>query len=165
MEQGSGRTALLLLVVVILAACALLYDGDLNRQAPGFSLPETYGGRVGSDSYRGRPVLLVFWTTSCGICRSELPRLSQLAPEFRGRGIDVVTIHLGDGGDAREFLRSNRVALTALVDAEGTVGQAYHVSGVPKMVLVGADGKIKRTKMGMAGEAELREWMETVGHS
>ena len=30
------------------------------------------------------------------------------------------------------------------------------------MVLIAADGKIKRTKAGMADESELREWMEAV---
>jgi peroxiredoxin len=85
-----------------------------------------------------------------------------VAPDFRSKGIGVVAIHLGGADDARDFMRSNHIALTSLVDTEGVVGQAYHVSGVPKMVLIGADGKIKRTKAGMADESELREWMEAV---
>jgi peroxiredoxin len=162
-QQATG--AVLLCAAAIIGGLYLTRDADLNRPAPGFSLPETYGGSVGLESYRGRPVLLVFWTTSCGICRRELPAVSRVAPEFRSKGIGVVAIHLGGGDDVRDFMSSNHIALTSLVDTEGAVGQAYHVSGVPKMVLIGADGKIKRTKAGMANESELREWMDAAGAS
>jgi hypothetical protein len=37
--------------------------------------------------------------------------------------------------------------------------------GVPKLVLIGSDGKIKSTKAGMAGESELRGWMNGAGGS
>lgn len=92
-------------------------------------------------------------------CREELPLLSQSAPELRRKGIAVVTIHLGDADDARGYLRSSHIDLTSLVDAEGRVGHAYRASGIPKLVLVGADGKIARTKSGMAMRVSLREWM------
>ena len=160
-QQATG--AVLLCAAAIIGGLYLTGDAELNQPAPGFFLPETSGGRVGFESYRGRPVLLVFWATSCGICRRELPAVSRVAPEFRSKGIGVVAIHLGGADDVRDFMRSNHIALTSLVDAEGVVGQAYHVSGVPKMVLIGADGKIKRTKAGMAEESELREWMEAAG--
>ena len=160
-QQATG--AVLLCAAAIFGGLYLTRDAELNQPAPGFSLPEAYGGSVGLESYRGRPVLLVFWTTSCGICRKELPAVSRVAPEFRGKGIGVVAIHLGGADEVGDFMRSNHVALTSLVDAEGVVGQAYHVSGVPKMVLIGADGKIKRTKAGMAEESELREWMGGAG--
>jgi peroxiredoxin len=162
-QQATG--AVLLCAVAIFGGLYLTRDAELNQPAPGFSLPETYGGSVGFESYRGHPVLLVFWTTSCGICRRELPAVSHVAPEFRSKGIGVVAIHLGGADDVRDFMRSNHIALTSLVDAEGVVGQAYRVSGVPKMVLIRADGKIKRTKAGMADESELREWIEAAGAS
>ena len=159
-QQSTG--AVLLCAAAIFGGLLLTRDSELNQLAPAFSLPETYGGSVGFESYRGRPVLLVFWTTSCGICRRELPAVSHVAPEFRSKGIGVVAIHLGGADDVRDFMGSNHIALTSLVDSEGVVGQAYHVSGVPKMVLIGADGKIKRTKAGMVNGSELREWIEAV---
>jgi peroxiredoxin len=163
MAQSSGKA--LLFCATVIAGIYFTYDASINQPAPAFSLPETYGGRVDLESYRGRPVLLLFWMASCGICRSELPLVRDLSPEFRDKGVAVVTIHLGGGDDAREYLRSNHIDLTALVDAEGAVGQAYHVSGVPKLVLIGSDGKIKRSRAGMTGPGILREWMAEVSSS
>jgi peroxiredoxin len=162
MAQQSSA-GFLLFVAAIFAGVYLTRDAGLNQQAPAFSLPETYGGRVDLESFRGRPVLLVFWTTSCGICRRELPLVSQLAPEFRSKGIAVVAIHLGGADDARDYMRSNHIEMTSLVDSEGAVGRAYRVSGVPKLVLIGNDGRIKRTENGMADESVLREWIDESG--
>ena len=159
-QQSTG--AALVFALAIFGGLYLTRDAELGRQAPDFFLPETSGGHVGLESYRGQPLLLVFWTTSCGICRRELPAMSQMAPEFRSKGIAVVAIHLGEAEDVRDFMQSNHIALTSLVDAEGLVGQAYRVGGVPKLVLIGTDGKIKRTKAGMADESELREWMDAL---
>ncbi len=155
-----SRAGFLLFVAAVFAGVYLTRDASLNQQAPAFSLPETYGGRVDLESFRGRPVVLVFWMTSCGICRRELPMMSQLAPEFRSKGIAVVAIHLGRADEARDYMRSNRINMTSLVDSEGAVGQAYHVSGVPRLVLIGHDGRIKRTTSGLADEGVLREWMD-----
>src|ERR1035441_420567 len=130
-----ARGAVLLCAAAIFGGLYLTRDADLNRPAPGFSLPETYVGSVGFESYRGRPVLLVFWTTSCGICRRELPAVSHVAPEFRSKGIGVVAIHLGGADDVADFMGSNHIALTSLVDAEGVVGEAYAVSGGRHLVV------------------------------
>lgn len=151
----------MLFFVGILAVLWFGHDRLLNQTAPSFSLPGTYGGRVTLSSYRGQPVLLVFWTTSCGICRAELPIVNRLAPEFRDRGIAVVSIHLGSRDDAREYMRENHFAMTALADEDGIVGRDYGVYGVPKNVLVGANGKILRTHAGMLNERGLRSWMNT----
>ena len=149
-----------LIAAGVLAAGLLSRDTLLSREAPPFSLPETYGGRVNLSSYKGRPVLLVFWTTTCGICRYQLPLLNRMAPEFRSRGIEVVSIHLGGKAEARDYLRETRIGLTALVDEDGATGESYRVSGVPKMVLVGADGNILRSHAGMLRESGLRAWMD-----
>jgi peroxiredoxin len=140
----------------------LLRDGMTGREAPDFSLREAYGGQVQLQSLRGRPVLLVFWTTSCGICRHELPVLDRLADEFRGRGVEMLAINLGDLEGARQYMRQNHLNLTTLVDTDGIVAQKYSVNGVPKLVLVGADGRIKQARAGMQSERTVRQWLESV---
>jgi hypothetical protein len=40
--------------------------------------------------------VLVFWLTSSGLCRHELPLLDRLTPEFRTRGVEVLAINIRD---------------------------------------------------------------------
>jgi peroxiredoxin len=162
MPEGNRFGALLVVAALLVGIYFIRADG-LNQPAPDFSLLKDYGGRVDLASYRGRPVLLVFWTSSCSICQHELPMLSRLAPEFYSKGIDIVAINLGGADEGRDYMRTNRIDLTSVADSDGDVGRAYHVSGVPKLVLVGSDGKIKRTSAGWANESVLRTWMNSVG--
>ena len=160
-EHSSGTV--FWVAAAILAGVFLLRDKDVNRPAPAFSLPDPYGGSVNLDSYRGHPALLVFWTTWCGVCQAELPVVNRLAPEFQRHGIGVVAIHVGESSDLPEYLRIHQLDLTTAMDTDGSVGQAYHVSGVPKLVLIGADGNIVRSSAGLADESTLEKWISLVG--
>jgi len=140
-----------------LAAILFFRNGEVGRQAPDFALQGAYGGEYRLDSFRGRPVLLVFWTTSCGICRHELPILDGLYREASRNGVEIAGVNIGDLDGAREVMRP--LHLLNLVDADGSVAQSYGVGGVPKLVLIGADGKIRHSAAGMQDEAALREWL------
>ena len=150
-------------MAAVLLGVYVLHYGSPGSPAPAFSLPEVDAGQVDLASYSGRPVLLVFWTTSCPICQNELPLLSRLEPEFRAKGISVVAICLGGVDETHDYVNTKRIALKTLYDADGKVGRAYSVGGVPKLVLVDKSGKIKRSQSGWASEDVLRDWMDAAG--
>jgi cytochrome c biogenesis protein CcmG, thiol:disulfide interchange protein DsbE len=153
------RIGTLVVGAILLVGAFLAVNGHLSQPAPDFSLPEVDGTQVDLQSYRGRPVLLVFWTASCSICQHELPLLSQLEPDFRNNHISILAIHVGAEDEAREYMSANGIRLTSLSDSQGTVARAYHVGGVPKLVLIDADGRISRTASGWTNEQTLTGWM------
>ena len=146
-------------IAVILLFFALNWDSMAGRDAPDFTLDQAYGARVDLSSYRGKSVLLVFWVTSCGICRHELPLLDKLRAEFQVRGIEILAVNIRDMDGAREFMVSQHLSLTNLIDPDGQTAQSYKVGGVPKLVLIGPDGKIRRSAAGWQDERTLREWL------
>jgi len=158
----SERSSLgiIVLIVAVLSSSYFAREKGINQPAPGFSLPDGYGGQLDLESYRGRPVLLVFWATWCGICQREMPLLNQMQGEFDRKGVSVLAIHLGGKENADGYMRSNRIYLTSVADPAGVVGRAYHVSGLPSLVLIGKDGKVKRASSGWTGENVLRDWIE-----
>jgi cytochrome c biogenesis protein CcmG, thiol:disulfide interchange protein DsbE len=157
--RPQSKFGILLLAAAVIVGGYLASSGRMNPAAPDFSLPEVDGTQVDLQSYRGRPVLLVFWTTSCPICQRELPLLNQLEPDFRNNHVSLVAIHLGSADDAREYMSNNRIRLTSLSDSDGVVERAYRVGGVPKLVLIDADGRIKHDTSGWVGENTLVDWM------
>ena len=159
------RIGFLLLAAALFLIFYLNQDNNRNEPAPNFSLVTPLGARVGLESYRGRPLLLVFWTTSCGICQRELPLLNRMAPEFRGKSIAVVAIHLGGAEEAGSFMQANGIDLDSLADPDGVAARAYHVGGVPKLVLIGSDGNIKQAASGWTDRSVLRDWIDSVGGS
>lgn len=157
---------LVLFGVMVCAGVYVARNGNpFGSPAPNFSLPEVYGGRVDLDSYRGRPVLLVFWTTSCPICQRELPVLSKLAPSFRSKGVTLLPINLDGESQAADFLSSKSLNLTSLFDSDNKVARAYDVGGVPKFVLIDKDGRVRRSASGWTSERVLRNWIDSVSGS
>lgn len=149
------------LIWIAAAIAGFLYvcHNEVGRQAPEFALQGAYGGEYRLDAFRGKPVLLVFWNTNCGICRHELPILDSMYGEAARNGVEIACVNIGDVEGARAVMRP--LHLLNLVDPDGSAARSYGVSGVPKLVLIGADGKIKRSAAGMEGESSLREWIRS----
>ena len=160
-----SKLSFVFLFLALIVGVYVARNGAFARPAPNFSLPEVYGGRVDLDSYHGRPVLLVFWTTSCPICQRELPMLSQLAPAFRSKGVTLLPINLDGESQAADYLSSNNLNLTSLFDSDYKVARAYSVGGVPRFVLIDKEGKIRRSSSGWASESVLRDWVDSVSGS
>ena len=56
-----------------------------ERAAPDFDLSDGVGGRIKLASYRGKVVILHFWTKTCGPCLEELPLLAEFAQQVKDR--------------------------------------------------------------------------------
>jgi len=150
MRRQTGGMGIVGLCVILLFF-ALNWDSMSGKEAPGFTLD------------RGRAVLVVFWLTSCSICRHELPLLDQLRTDFRASGVEILAVNIRDLDGAREFMSGEHLGLTNLVDANGETARKYKVSGVPKLVLIGPDGKIRRSAAGWQDEQTLRGWLADSG--
>lgn len=90
------------------ALCALspAYAGK-NRLAPDFELTDMEGRKVRLSSYRGKTVIVNFWTKTCKPCLEEMPALAELAKVARGRKDLVVLTVSTDAGpdDVRDTLK------------------------------------------------------------
>src|SRR5262245_15957931 len=91
------------------AMCALRPDyAARNRMAPDFELPDLEGKKVRFSSFRGRTVILNFWTKTCRPCLEEMPSLAGLAKAVRPfKDIAFVTVTTDENAaDARDKLKS-----------------------------------------------------------
>jgi peroxiredoxin len=62
-----------------------------NRTAPDFTLPDADGNQVKLSQFRGKTVILNFWTTTCQPCLEEMPSIADLAKVLAPRR-DVVVL-------------------------------------------------------------------------
>ena len=82
------------------------YAGD-NRIAPDFELSDLNGHKVKLSDYRGKTVVLNFWTKTCKPCLEEMPALAELAKIAANRSdFAVLTVSIDAGpDDVRDTLR------------------------------------------------------------
>ena len=79
------------------------YEGD-DRLAPDFQLQDKNGKTFRLKSFRGKVVVLNFWTITCGPCVEEMPSIEDMARIFEGDD-DVVVLTISADQDWRTVRR------------------------------------------------------------
>ena len=109
---------------------------DVGELAPSFTLPGVDGatgetGEYALDSYRGRPVVLVFYPgDNTPVCTRQLNAYTDDIGEFEGTGAQVLAISPQSVESHAGFARAQGgFAFPLLADEDKRVGQAYGVVG------------------------------------
>jgi peroxiredoxin len=130
--------------------------------APLFSLPSLRGPeRIALADFRGQVVVLNFFASWCAPCALEAADLRRTALANQDRGVMFLGIAVQDEEEAaRAFLARHDVPFPAVIDRDGSVVQAYEVTGIPTTVFIDPDGRIAGRWAGMfvgdAGVARLQ---------
>jgi peroxiredoxin len=111
-----------------------------GTQAPAFDLPGLEGGRVALQDFRGRRVLLTFFSPSCGFCQQMAPQLASL-PTGNGHPIPVI-VTSGDVGENRTLFQRHGIKAPVAIQESGEVGTAYQINGTPMGYLIDEAGAI-----------------------
>jgi peroxiredoxin len=96
-----------------------------DRKVPDFTLTDAKGVKVDIASYRGKTVVLNFWTRTCGPCLEEMPQIAELTHILANRpDVAVVTVSTDEGPDAvkdvlRSVLKEYPPPFTVLFDPDG----------------------------------------------
>lgn len=110
-----------------------------------FVLSSLEGKEISLSSFKGKPVILFFWTTWCPSCRTELSKvLSKEYPKMKARGISFLAIDVGEPKYRVEsFLRGQTIEFPVLLDTDSQVSSSYSIIGIPTFFLIDARGSIK----------------------
>lgn len=115
----------------------LLLSPEEFGMMPDFTLTDIYGETFTlSEIIQGRPVLLIFFRTSCPYCMEELGELVQVRQHF---GDDLLMISISTSGDTDEVLEevagSNGMDWIIARDTAG-VSRSYGIMYVPTHVIL-----------------------------
>ena len=145
--------------------------------AQDFELPDLSDKIVRLSEFRGKVVLLNFWTTWCASCRLEIPHLMELQrrnPErlvVLGVSLDGLPDDHGHGhnhtepGSLRQivarFVARTGINYRVLLDPKAAVGRRFNGNELPTNVFIDPEGFVRRRFIGGRSvrtfEAMLRE--------
>jgi peroxiredoxin len=120
-----------------------------NRRAPDFELQRLNAGTVRLSQWRGRAVILNFWSVSCTECKKELPSLAQLSKTLQARGgAALVTITPDESLDeVRNMLAAtvgNDPPFEVLLDpGSRIIASTYGTKLYPETWFIDPDGIIR----------------------
>ena len=121
------------------------------------------GGELVLATLRGQPLLINFWATWCAPCVRELPEIERFYQNHRAIGWQVVGLAIDRPAPVRDFLGrvplSFPVALAGIDGTELVRALGNPQGGLPFTVLIGADGRVLRRRLGETSYAELADWV------
>jgi len=138
-----GAAAAAALPAVSLVSGRLGYGSAVGKPAPVFAWTGPDGKRITlTDLAKDKPTLVVFWQTTCTICEREIPDLNAFQAEHGDRAHLLSVNVLEKEVKVRAYVAEKGIKYPVLRDAEAQVAEAYHLPGVPTLVVVDASGKV-----------------------
>lgn len=145
-------------------------DAPEESQAPipalDFTLTDQFGNTHTLDQYKGKTILLNFWGTWCGPCRSEMPDLQAIYEDYGNNEKDLVVLgvaapNLGQEGSAEDitaFLEENGYTYPTLMNEDASLFYSYGISSFPTTFMIDKNGNVYGYIMG----AQSREVFDNI---
>ncbi len=119
-----------------------------GNQAPDFSAMDRNGEMVQLSQLKGKSVYIDVWATWCNPCIAQIPALKELEEELHDQAVAFVSVSIDEEKNREKwlaFIEKENLGGTQLL-AEGAwkseVAKAYNILGIPRFLLIDAEGKI-----------------------
>jgi len=139
---------------------------ETGKVAPDFALVDARDGttvRKLSD-YRGKTVVLNWYASWCGPCRTEMPDFEAAYQELDGELVVLALNLMESRSTAVNMLESVGATFPSVLDSDGAVASHYGVRGMPTTFFLDADGVIRASGTGRITDETLRLELTKLGH-
>lgn len=132
-------------------------DSDLRGQpAPPVSGETLDGATLTLADLRGSPVVVNFWGPSCVPCRDEFPLFKAKLAEHADDGLVVLGVLMDDPpSTARDFVAAYGATWPTVIDADGSIKNAYLALARPTSYFVDPDGVLRSIQIGEVRDADF----------
>ena len=128
-----------------------------DYSAPDFTVYDGDGNSVKLSEFEGKPVVLNFWASWCGPCKSEMPDFEEAYQKY-GEKVHFLMVNCTGGREtldsAKAFIEENSYTFPVYFDTTYEAASTYGASSIPMTFFIDANGDLVTYGMG-ALSAEL----------
>lgn len=110
------------------------------------ALPTVSGDTIRLSSLKGKVVLLDFWASWCGPCRSSNKSLAKLYPKYKDKGFEIFAVSMDnekqDWQNAIKKDKVNWLQVNAPGGWENATALQWRVEALPTSYLIDKEGKL-----------------------
>lgn len=115
-----------------------------KSMAPDFTVYDIDGNAVSLSDFRGKPVVLNFWASWCGPCKSEMPDFETVYGEY-GEEIHFLIVNMTDGSretveTASAYAAESGYTFPVYYDTAFSAATAYSVYSIPTTYFIDREG-------------------------
>lgn len=128
---------------------------EVTKRAPDFALPSLENNIVSLSEFKGKVVVLNFWSIWCSACRKKLPVIQDVVNKHIPDTV-VLNVHLaGREETIRNYLEGEGLDLIVLLDKDTSVQNAYGVTQTPTLFVIDGAGIVRFKDPRFSSAAEL----------
>lgn len=135
-----------------------------SETAANFTLDALNGGTKTLKDFRGKVVVLDFWSIGCPPCRRAVPHLVSLYEAYKGKGLVVLGISFDrkEKDSLQGFLSKYNVSYPILLGTMD-VAKKYGVRSIPSLFIIDKQGHIRfhvvgfNEEIGQKVESRIKE--------
>jgi peroxiredoxin len=133
---------------------------QVGQVAPDFQYTMPDGSTHMLSQLRGKKVLVNFWATWCGPCRSEMPDLQKALGEA---GNSVVVLGVNKAQELKEiepFADELRISFPLIANPAGDIASRYGAQNLPTSYFINSDGTIGLKKTGVMNYSFIKTHLD-----
>ena len=145
----------------------------VGAAAPDFAATTPDGRTVHLSDFKGKPVVLDFWSTWCGPCQMSMPHLEKVYEQVKDKDVVVLGVCVWDDKPAYDKWITAKKGIYTFSTAYDPAGRdngtsiashLYHVSGIPTQYVIGKDGNVAASSVGYdEGDHRLETALSKLG--
>ncbi len=146
------RMILVLLVVSFVTTNNQVVNANNEgEQALDFTLETSKEQLIKLKSFKGKTLVLNFWTTWCTYCQEEITELNKFYSE-KGEDIELMGVNITSSEQSKQavvqFIENAQIKFLIGMDINGDVSKKYGIIGIPTTFIIDKSGVIKKKIVG-----------------
>ena len=126
------------------------------------------GRHIEMQAFKGRPLIVSFWATSCVSCIKEIPELIKLYGKYSAKGLEIIGVAMPyDRPDhVLEFVKTHNLPYPIALDIDANIVRAFgNIKVTPNNFLIDPDGGIHSQHVGILDFRKTEQWLQSAIHN